>query len=576
LTRYLVTSALPYANGPIHFGHVAGAYLPADVYVRTLRMQGEEVLFVCGADEFGVAITINAEQAGRPYSEYVAEWRARILETLTTLGIEFDVFSGTSSSSFHEATAQEFFERLDEGGFLEAIASDQLYCTQDSRFLADRYVMGTCYVCGKAGARGDECPSCGSWLDALRLGDPQCKVCGSTPEKRSTTHWYLDMPRIRDEFLGRWIEEHEWKPNVRAYITNMLKDVPKRPITRDMNWGVPVPEARARGEVGKVLYVWFDAPIGYVSFTKELFAERGDPEGWRAWWQSADTRLVHFIGKDNIPHHCMLFPAMLWGVRQDYCLPWQVPANEFYNLQGRKFSTSGGWYVHLEEYFERHDPEVTRFHILSSLPETADAEFTFEGLQRTSNAALVGTIGNLVTRVLRFVDKNHEGRVPPLAPEHEAELDRILLTECGPFADPGEHVRAFRFRQAAEQLVANAVLANVFVDRMAPWTLRKSDPELAASCLSTLCDWLAVLARWMTPFLPGKAEALWKMLGHESRVADQPWPQLPSAGAWRSLATTGSGQRLGEVSGLFQRLDDEAVAQEIARLERQAAELAPD
>ena len=324
------------------------------------------------------------------------------------------------------------------------------------------------------------------------------------------------------------------------------------------------------GEQGKVLYVWFDAPIGYVSFTKELFAQRGDPQGWKEWWQSPDTRLVHFIGKDNIPHHCMLFPAMLWGVGQEYCLPWQVPANEFYNLQGQKFSTSGGWYVRLDQYFERHDPEITRFHILSSLPETADSEFTFEGLQRTSNAALAGTIGNLVTRVLRFIDKNYDGRIPALKPEHEEELDRVLFQECGSFGDPAEHVRAFRFRQAAEQLVANATVANVFVDRLAPWKLRKEDPELAASALSTLCDWLTLIARWMTPFMPGKAAALWSMLGHEGQVHEQSWPELPRPGAWRQLASPDPGQALGEVAALFQRLDDEAVAEEIERLREQA------
>ncbi len=406
---------------------------------------------------------------------------------------------------------------------------------------------------------------CGTWIDVLKLGDPVCKVCGTTPERRSTLHWYLDMPHLRDEFIGRWIEQHEWKPNVRAFITNMLKEVPKRPITRDMKWGVPVPEDLAAGETDKVLYVWFDAPIGYISFTKELFALRGEPERWREWWQGEGTRLVNFIGKDNIPHHCLLFPAMLHGVKDGYVLPWQVPANEFYNLQGRKFSTSGSWYIDLDTFFATYDAEAARFAILASMPETADSEFTWPLFQRVSNTQLVGTIGNLVTRVLKFIEKNYEGRVPALSPAHEAELDRALLQECGAIGDPAAHVLEFRFRAAAEQLVANATVANVFVDRLAPWALRKSDPELGASVLATLCDYLAWMARWMAPFLPGKSQALWEMLGQPGRVSDTEWPGVPRAGAWRFLP---AGVRLGAVGALFTRIDDETVQSETDALSK--------
>jgi methionyl-tRNA synthetase len=577
MPRHLVTSALPYANGPIHFGHVVGAYLPADVYVRTLRMQGEQVLFVCGTDEHGTSITIGAEAAGEDPAEYVARWRDEIKSVFDRLGIAFDHWSGTSVSPSHAALSQEFFRRLDAGGYLLQRTADQLYCARDDRFLADRFIVGTCYVCGYEKARGDECPRCGEWLDALRLVEPRCSTCGSTPEVRSTKHWYLDLPKLRDEHVGAWFASQTWKPNVKAFVEAQLKDLQPRPITRDMRWGVPVPEDLAGSEEGKVLYVWFDAPIGYVSFTREWAEQRGEPELWRTWWQDADTRLVHFIGKDNIPFHCVIFPSMLWGTKQGYVLPSAVPANEFYNLEGRKFNTSERWTIPLAEFFERYDPEAARFYLISSMPETADSEWRWEEFQRCVNASLADTIGNLATRVLRFAAKHWDGRVPPLAPEHVEELDRAILAECGEVRDPGASVRAFRFRRAAEELVANATVANVFVDRTAPWALRKTDPARAASVLNTAWEWLGLLARWMAPFLPGKAQALWAMLGQEGAVADAGWPATPtpaspsSISAWRTLDAS---RPLGAVEGLFPKLDDDTIAAEIAALEERARQRA--
>lgn len=567
MTRYLVTSALPYANGPIHFGHVIGAYLPADVYVRTLRMQGEDVLYVCGADEHGVAITINAERENAPYADYVARWNADIKRTFDTLGIAFDIWSGTSVCPEHVATSQEFFRRLDERGYLLQRTNEQLYCPKDEMFLADRYILGTCHECGYDKARGDECPRCGKWLDPLRMTNTTCKVCGTTPEKRTTKHWYLDLPRLRDEHIGKWFADHPWKPNVASFIGNQLAEIAPRPITRDMKWGVPLPEDRSGGETGKVLYVWFDAPIGYVSMTREWARKAGRPEDWRQWWQSPDTRLVHFIGKDNIPFHCLVFPSMLYGVKQDYVLPWHVPANEFYNLQGGKFSTSQNWTIPLEPFFAKYDRDVTRFYLLSSAPETADSEWRWQDFQACANASLADTIGNLVTRVLRFIDKWYEGRIPALAPRHVESLDRAILTECGPIGDPADHVREFRFRRAAEQLVQNATVANVFVDRTAPWALRKTDPDLAASALNTCCEWLTWIARWMAPFMPVKAQALWTMLGQQGAVSDTAWPGTPRPGSWRSLS---AGQRLGQVEGLFAKIDDDTIRAEIASLEARA------
>jgi len=563
MPRTLVTSALPYANGPLHLGHLIGAYLPADCYVRTLRALGEEVLYVCGTDEHGVAITIGAEQEGVAYPEYVARWRASIKGAFDAFGIAFDAWSGTSICPEHAATSQEFFRRLDANGYLQKRAEEQLYCPKDEMFLADRYIVGTCHECGYEEARGDECPRCGKWLDPLKMPKVACKVCGTIPVRRSTSHWYLDLPKLRDDGFGAWFANHHWKPNVSAFIGNQLESIRPRPITRDMRWGVPVPADVAGSEQGKVLYVWFDAPIGYVSFTQQWARERGTPDEWKRWWLEPDSRLVHFIGKDNIPFHCLVFPSMLFGQKQGWILPWQVPANEFYNLEGAKFSTSKNWTLPLDALAQRYEPDLVRFYLLSSAPETADSEWRWEEFQRCVNTSLADTIGNLATRVLRFAAKHFEGRVPALDPGIEEELDRSLLLECGPLADPSRSVLEFRFRRASEELVANGVVANVFIDRHAPWSLRTKDPARAAAVLNTACNWLALLAHWMAPFMPRKAQQLWSMVGGVGEVAARRWPAAPTAGSWRLLAP---GTPFGEIEGPFPKIPDEVIAGEIRAL----------
>jgi methionyl-tRNA synthetase len=550
--RTLVTSALLYANGPLHFGHIAGAYLPADIYTRALRMAGEDVLAVSGSDDHGVAITIAAEKAGEDYASYVAGWHEKMCETFAALDIRYDIVSGTSTSPPHADLSREFFERLSDNGYLVERTTDQLYCTTDEMFLADRYVEGTCYVCGHSPARGDECPSCGTWIDPLKLKEPSCKICGSAPESRSTTHWYLDLPKLRDEKIGAWIKDHEWKSNVAAFIENLLKDVPERAITRDMKWGVKLPDSVGDRGDGKVLYVWFDAPIGYISFTKELMAERGTPDAWKDWWQSEDTNLVHFIGKDNIPFHCLVFPSMLYGAKDSYILPTHVPANEFYNLKGGKFSTSEGNAFDIQQFVEQYGVDVTRFYLCSSMPETADSEFSMELFIQTANTALSGTIGNLAQRVLKFILKNADGKIPAIHDDHRADMDDCILNQCGPIEDPVEHIRAFRFRRAAEAIVQNAAVGNRFVDQMAPWALRKEDPVKGESSLATLCEWLSWTARWMAPIMPTKAQELWSMLGQEGPILDQRAPGLPEVATWRTLE---AGTPLGEVAAMFPRLD---------------------
>jgi methionyl-tRNA synthetase len=563
VSRYLVTSALPYANGPIHFGHIAGAYLPADVYVRTLRMQGEEVLYICGADEHGTAITVNAEAEGIPYADYVARWRGVIKDTFDRFGIRFDVWSGTSICPEHPAQSQEFFRRLGRNGYLEQQESEQLYCPHDRMFLADRYILGTCYLCGHDKARGNECSACGQELEPLKMAVAACKICGTRPERRKTRHWYLDLSKLRDEHIGQWFQEHEWKPNVTGFIGGQLKEIGLRPITRDMSWGIPVPADCAGSETGKVLYVWFDAPIGYISFTQEWARLAGKPEDWKRWWQDPDSRIVHFLGKDNISFHCLIFPSMLYGVKQGYQLPWAVPANEFYNLQGGKFSTSERRTIPIEEYCARYDTEAARYYLLASSPESADSDWRWEDFQTTVNAQLADKIGNLVTRVLRFLEKNYEGVIPPCDEAAAAEFDRVLLEECGPFGDPAQFTQRFQFRRACEQLIQNAVLANVFVDRLAPWTLRKTDPARAGAVLATCCQWIALLARWMAPFMPSKAMSVWEMLGCTGSVEQAGWPKLPRAGTWRTLP---AGQKLGAVGPLFAKIEKETVAEELAKL----------
>ena len=554
MTRHLVTSALPYANGSIHLGHVAGAYLPADLYVRGLRQMGEEVLFVCGADEHGVAITIGAEQAEQSYDEYVAHWREGIKRTFDSLGIEFDTWSGTSICPDHEEMTQEFFRQLDDQGYLIRREIEQLYCAKDEMYLADRYVEGTCYSCGAENARGDECPACGTWIETLRLKEPRCKLCGEAPERRSTSHWFLDLPSLRDAKVADWIKSREWKSNVSAFIKGLLKDAPERAITRDMTWGVPVPADRSAGTSGKVLYVWFDAPIGYISFTKEWARKQGREEDWKLWWQNEDTHLVHFIGKDNIPFHCLVFPSMLWGTGQDYIMPHAVPANEFYQLAGGKFSTSDGHTFDLEAYLADTDAEVVRCYVTSTLPETADAEFNANDLVTFNNAQLASNLGNLGSRVLKFIAKNFDGRIPELDPAHTGDLEGLLFECCADCEDPGVDIKAFRFRRALEDVLALATAANVFMQRCEPWKTNKTDAALAGSQLNILCEWLSLLAAWLAPFAPHKAQELWLQLGGEGQVKDAGWPKVPGPDNpdWR---TGLGGRQLGELGTLFPRMD---------------------
>lgn len=559
--KLLVTSALPYANGPIHFGHMVGAYLPADVYVRWHRLRGNEVLFICGTDEHGVAITFAAEAAGVEPRAYVDRWHRAIKDSFDRMGIEFDHFSRTTIPE-HARISQEFFLDLLKNGHIMTRAEKQHFCPRDGRFLPDRYVTGTCPNCGAPGARGDECGKCGKWLDALTLIDPRCKICGSIPEIRESTHWFLKLqdfePRLRE-----WIRSQKhWKDNVVRFVEGMFAEgLRERPITRDLPWGVPVPLPEAKG---KVLYVWFDAPIGYVSATMEWAARRGTPDAWKAWWLEPEAvKLVHFIGKDNIPFHAIVFPAMLMGQTRRWVLPWNVPANEFYNLEGRKFSTSGGWFIDIAEALARHPVDALRYALLASLPEGADTDFTWRDYQVRLNTELADTLGNLVTRILKFIEQSFGGRVPAAA--RLDAIDQALLDLGRAVPDRvGALVEGFQIRNALREVMAFAGAANKYLDDQKPWVTRKTDVVKCGTTLHVGCQALRTLAILLGPFLPGTSAKVWAMLGLGGRPGDEGWKAFDGK--------VEAGRPIGKSEVLFVKMEDDQAAAEVARLKAQEAE----
>ncbi len=581
--QIIVTSALPYANGPIHFGHVVGAYLPADVYVRFRRMLGDDVHFVCGTDEHGVAITLKAEQQGIAYEQYVDHWHAVIGQTLSRLGIEFDIFSGTAHhrNPFHRPLAQQFFLDLKANGYLSQRTDEQFFSERSQRFLPDRYVEGTCYFCGYEKARGDECPSCGRYLDARRLKDPKSTIDGSTPVLRETTHWFLDLGRARDEWLRDWLDSKtdRWKPNVLNFVKGDLDELRERSVTRDLPWGVPVPVA---GSEGKVLYVWFDAPIGYLSISQQYFAARGESERFDELWKNPSTKLYHFIGKDNITFHTVVFPSMLHGTERGWILPDNVPANEFFNLEGRKFNTSSGWFIP-EESVATDPIDALRYALCTMMPETADSDWTWEEYQARVNSDLADNLGNFVTRTLRFVERFFEGVVP--AWTDPAPEDRTVLEAARTASrEVQEHLHAFRFRRACQAIMALGNECNRYYDAAQPWTLVKNEATKprAATIMRTCVEAIHALAVLCAPVMPDTSAMMLRAIRREDagarfddagaildgRSADG-YGGAPLSGALPRF-TDAKGQ---EKSALFLKIPDERVAAEIERL--RAAEEPP-
>ena len=549
--RTLVTAALPYANGPVHIGHLAGVYVPADIYVRYLRLRGEDVVFIGGSDEHGVPITIKAKAEGVSPQDIVDRYHTIIKNSFEELGISFDIYSRTTSA-IHHATASDFFRKLyDKGEFIEK-TSMQYYDEKADQFLADRYITGTCPNCHYERAYGDQCEACGSSLNATDLIDPKSAITGNTPVLRQTRHWYLPLDKW-ETTLRKWIlEEHkEWKPNVYGQCKSWLDNgLQPRAVSRDLDWGVPVPVENADG---KVLYVWFDAPIGYISNTKELL-----PDTWENYWKSPDSRIIHFIGKDNIVFHCIIFPAMLLA-DGTYQLPQNVPANEFLNLEGDKISTSRNWAVWLHEYLADFPgkQDVLRYVLTASAPETKDNDFTWRDFQARNNNELVAILGNFINRALVLTHKFFSGTVP--APGDLTEIDIAAIQEFHGVKDAlGDNIEHFHFREALKDAMNLARIGNKYLADTEPWKVAKTDMERVATILNLALQISANLAIAFEPFLPFSAACLRKMLN----MGTADWNKL---GATDILAT---GAAIGKPELLFEKIEDAAIEAQTERLNR--------
>ncbi len=574
--RILVTAALPYANGPIHIGHLAGAYLPADLYCRYQRLKGRDVLFICGSDELGVAILMRALEEGTTPQAIVDRYHPMIRDSFARFGMSFDYY-GRTTSPVHFETSQDFFRRLDEKGVFKLKTEQQLYDPEAGIFLADRFVRGTCPICGYEDAYGDQCERCGSSLSPADLINPRSVLSNATPEFRETTHWYLPLGEFQPR-LEAWIATHpEWKPNVLGQVRSWLQQgLHDRAVTRDIPWGVPVPEDVARrhgiSAEGKVLYVWFDAPIGYISATREWAQQQGDPEAWRRYWQDKRTRLIHFIGKDNIVFHCLMFPAMLMA-HGEFVLPDNVPANEFLNLEGQKLSTSRGWAVWLHEYLEEFPPDLLRYALATMLPETRDADFSWKEFQQRVNAELADILGNFVHRTLTFARRFADGQVPPL--RNLRPVDEEVLRELATFPERiGAAYEQFRFREAVQETMNLARLGNKYFNDTEPWHTRKTNPQACANTIHISLQICAALSILMEPVLPFAAARLREMLRLEGVRPSTPGGEgsLGWDDATRPLLP--EGHQIGQPEILFTKIEDTVIAQQIARLEARAQQAA--
>lgn len=577
--KTLVTSALPYVNGPIHLGHMAGAYLPADVYVRYLRLCGQDVLYVCGSDEHGAAIVKKAIVEETTPKAIVDHFHERAMADFAAIGMSFDHYGRTSSEEHHETT-QEWFAQLLEAGAFVTKTEELPYDPVKKLYLADRFVKGTCPKCGFEEAYGDQCESCGSTLAPRELKDPKSTLSDATPEWRQTTHWYLAMGDHQDK-LEAWIDtKKNWKPNVLGQVRSWLKSgLSDRAMTRDLPWGVPVPEAPAKAAgvdpEGKVLYVWFDAPIGYVSNTREWAKENGDADAWKAYWKDESTRLVHFIGKDNIVFHTLSFPLMLM-LTGDYVLPENVPANEFLNLEGKKLSTSRGWAVWLGEACDAFPPDYLRYALLRTLPETKDADFTWRDFQSFVNNELADNIGNFVNRSCQFAAKYFDSKVPKLDGPSEADEAIFDLLKGAP-SRIGRAIERYEMREALTELMAVGHAANKYFNDSAPWATRTSDPRLCGNTIHVSLQVCAALSILMDPFLPFTAARLREQLKLNDVRSSGPrnglTPDFSGEGwsaAERPLLVGGA--ELGTPQILVSKVEDEAIEAQVKMLEARFAE----
>ena len=551
--RYTVTAALPYTNGPIHIGHLAGVYVPADIYVRYLRLRKKDVTFICGSDEHGVAIAIKAKKEGKTPQEVIDYYDQIIRKAFDTFGISFDNYSRTSRAVHHQ-TAGEIFKQLDEQGHLLVKETEQLYDPEAKAFLADRFVTGTCPVCQNPGAYGDQCESCGSSLNATDLIKPKSTLSGSVPEFKKTKHWFLPLDQ-QEEFIKEWIlkgHKKDWKPNVYGQVKSWVDNgLQARAVTRDLDWGIPVP---VEGGDGKVLYVWFDAPIGYISSTKEWAQKKGID--WEPYWKSEDTQLVHFIGKDNIVFHCIIFPIILKNTG-NYILPENVPANEFLNLEGDKISTSKNWAVWLHEYLVDfpNKQDVLRYVLTANAPETKDNDFTWKEFQIRNNSELVAIFGNFINRVMVLTHKYFDGKVPSTGELND--VDQATLKKLKEFPSLMENeIEHYYFRAYSQEVINLARLGNKYLAEQEPWKLIKTDPKRVETIMFTALQISAALSILCEPLLPFTSKKLKDMLqlnaSWEDVISDQP--------------ILDTGHSLSQSQLLFEKIEEEDIEKQLHKL----------
>lgn len=554
--RYTITAALPYANGPIHIGHLAGAYLPADIYVRYLRLNKKDVIFICGSDEHGVPVTIRAKKEGVSVQEIVDKYDGMMRKSFADFGIEFDNYSRTTRE-IHHKTASDFFLKLYQDQKFIEHETEQLYDEEAKQFLADRFVIGTCPKCGFEESYGDQCENCGTSHNATDLINPKSAISGAKPILKKTKHWFLPLDQYTD-WLKEWIIEghkNDWKSNVYGQCKSWIDDGLKpRAVTRDLDWGIPVPLKNAEG---KVLYVWFDAPIGYISSTKE-WAEKENKD-WEPYWKDKDTKLVHFIGKDNIVFHCIIFPAML-KAHGDYIMPDNVPANEFLNLEGNKLSTSRNWAVWLHEYLEDfpHQQDVLRYVLTANAPETKDNNFSWKDFQTRNNSELVGIFGNFINRVVVLTDKYYEGNIP--SPSTYTAYDQEVLSEIRQAPKKiSQAIEKYHFREAQAEMMNLARLGNKYLADEEPWKLIKTDSERVQTIMFVALQISAALASLSKPFLPFTAEKLKAILNISGELS---WEEIEA-----KEVLLEAGRQIGKASLLFAKIEDSEIQKQLGKLE---------
>ncbi|MBN1964796.1 MAG: methionine--tRNA ligase [Anaerolineae bacterium] len=583
-----VSVAWPYANGDLHVGHLAGAYLPADIFARFHRLKGNRVLMVSGSDAHGTPISVEADKYGITPRELFEKYHRRFLETQRDVGISYDLFTHTDTEN-HYRVAQDIFRWLLKEEYLFRETQQQLYSEEHKRFLPDRLVEGTCYVCGYEDARGDQCDNCGTLIDATRLINPRSKIDGSTPVVRETEHYFLDLPAFAErltEYLKDKERQGHWRDTVMNFSRNYVEDLHPRAITRDLDWGIPVP---LEGEWGsKRLYVWFEAVMGYFTASIEWANNTGQPDAWKDWWYNPEAKIYNFIGKDNIPFHTVIWPAELMGISGIYdedharaiTLPYDVPANEFMNIEGRQFSKSRNWAIWLPDLLERYQPDAIRYYVAMTFPETRDSDFAWDGFFNRVNNELVAAWGNLVNRMLGFAKKRFDGVIP--APGELSEADSTILAQSvAAFASVGDLLDAVKLRSALQEAMRIVQQANVYLDRREPWRLIKTDPQDAATAVYTILRVIDNLKIILAPFLPFTAQRLHEMLGYEGRLFGEQriatyeeatrshegliYDATQASGRWEPSELP-AGQAFGEITPLFEKLDDSIIEEERAKL----------